>query len=69
MENMFFEGTDCLNSALQSGMASLKVMIASARSFGWGSNETVKLLYLVTWPNTLTYRVKTQDSKRYDSHL
>jgi len=69
MESRFFEGTDCLNSALQSGMTSLKVMIASARSFVWGSNEALKLLYLVTWPNTLTYSVKTQDSKHYDSHL
>jgi len=41
MENRFYEGTDCLYSALQSGMTSLKVMIASARSFGWGSNEAV----------------------------
>jgi hypothetical protein len=28
----------------------------------------VKLLYLVTWPSTLTYKMKTQDLKRYDSH-
>jgi hypothetical protein len=33
-----------------------------------GSNKAVTLLYLVTWPSTLTYRVKTQDSKLYDSH-
>jgi hypothetical protein len=41
MENMFFEGTDCLNSALQCDMTSLKLMIASARIFGWGSNDAV----------------------------
>jgi hypothetical protein len=51
MENMFFESTDCLNSPLQSNMKSLKVMIAPARSFGWGSNEAVTLLYLVPWPS------------------
>jgi len=44
------------------------VMIASARSFGWGSNEVVTLLYLVTWPSTVTYRLKTQDLKHYDYH-
>ena len=68
MENRFFEGTDCLNPALQSGMASIKVMIASARRFGWESKEAVTLLYLVTWPSSLKYGVKTQDSKRCDSH-
>jgi hypothetical protein len=48
MENRFLEGTDYLNSALQSGMTSLKVMIVSARSVDWGSNKAVTLLYLVT---------------------
>jgi len=45
-------------------MTSLQVMVASARSVGWGSNETLALLYLVPWPSTLTYGVKTPDSKR-----
>jgi hypothetical protein len=68
MENRFFESTDCLNPSLQSGMTSIKVMIASARRFGWGSKEAVTLLYLVTWPSHLIQGVKTQDSKRCDSH-
>ena len=68
IENRFFEGTNCLKSALESGMTGLKVMIASARSFSWGSNAVVTLLYLVTWPSTLTYRLKTQDLKHYDYH-
>ena len=33
-----------------------------------GEHEAVTLLYLVPWPSCLTYRVKTQDSKRYVSH-
>jgi len=41
MENRFFVGTDCLNSALQCDTTSLKVMIASARIFGLGSNDAV----------------------------
>jgi hypothetical protein len=57
-----------LIAALQSGMTSLQVIIASGRSVGWGSNETLTLLYLVHWPSTPTYRVKTQDSECFDSH-
>jgi hypothetical protein len=34
-------GTDRLNAAVISGMTSLLVMFASARSVGWGSNEAV----------------------------
>ena len=34
----------------------------------WWINKAVTLLYLVPWPSSLTYRVKTQDSKHYDSH-
>jgi len=49
MENRFFEGTDCMKSAIRSDMTSLKVMIASERLVGWGSNKAVTLLYLVTW--------------------
>jgi hypothetical protein len=64
MENTFCEGTDRLQAALQSGMTSLQVIIASARSVGWGSNETVTLLCLVPWPISPTYRVKTGDSKQ-----
>ena len=33
-----------------------------------GSSEAVTLLYHVPWPSTVTYRVKTQDSKDYDYH-
>jgi hypothetical protein len=61
----FCEGTDHLKATLQSGVTSLQVIIASARSVGWGSNETVTLLCLVTSPSTPTYRAKTQP---YDSH-
>jgi hypothetical protein len=38
-------------------------MVASARSVSWGRIEAVSLLYLVPWPSTRTYRVKTHDSK------
>jgi len=41
MENKMFEGTDRLNAALISGVTSLRVMVASARSVGWGSNGAV----------------------------
>jgi len=50
-------------------MSSLQVMVASARSFGWGSNERVTLLYLVTWPSTPVYGVKSQDLKHNDSYI
>ena len=33
-----------------------------------GEHEAVTLLYLVPWPSCPTYRVKTQDWKRYVSH-
>jgi len=38
-------------------------MVVSARGVSWWSNEAVSLMCLVTWPSTMTYRVKTQDSK------
>jgi hypothetical protein len=68
LENNTGEGTDRLKAAIRSDMTSLQVMVTSARSVEWGSIEAVTLLYLVTWPCFLTYRVKTQDSIRYDSH-
>jgi hypothetical protein len=68
IENTICEVTDRLKAALRSGMTSLQVMVASARSICWGRNKAVTLLYLVPWPSSLTYRVKTQDSKHYDSH-
>jgi len=58
-ENRICEGTDCLKAALSSGMTSLQVMVDSAKSVCWGSNEAVTLLYLVPWPSTPAYRVKT----------
>jgi len=61
IENKICEGTDCLKAALSSGMTSLQVMVACARSMGWGSNEAVSLLYLIPWPSSPTYGVKTQD--------
>jgi hypothetical protein len=68
IETNICEGTDCLKAALSSGMTSLQVMVASARSVGWGSNEAVTLLYLTSCPSCLTYREKKQDSKLYDYH-
>jgi hypothetical protein len=65
--NKIYEGTDCLKAALQSGMTSLQVIVGSVKSVGWGSNETLALLYLVPWLITLTYGVKTQDLKHFDS--
>jgi len=68
IENKICEGTDCLTALLSNGMASLQVMVASARSVGWGSNEAVSLLYLIPWPSNPTYGVKTQDWRLYYSH-
>jgi len=68
MENKIFEGTDSLKAAIRSGMTGVRVSVALARSVGWGSNKAMTLLCLVTWPRTPTCRVKTQDSKCYDSH-
>ena len=59
---------NCLKAALSSGVTSLQVVIASARSVSRGSNQAVTLLYLVSSPSSVTYRVKTQDSKRIDYH-
>jgi len=41
MEKKICEGTACLNSALKSDMTSVHVMVSSARSVDWGSNEAV----------------------------
>jgi hypothetical protein len=46
IENRIFKCTDHLKAALRS-ITSLQVMVASARSVGWGSNKAVTLLYLV----------------------
>ena len=40
----------------------------SARCMVCRRIETVTLLCLVTWPSTPTYRMKSEGSKRYDSH-
>jgi len=66
IENRICEVTDCLKGALSSGVISLQVEVVSARSVSRGSNEAVTLLYLVSGPSCLTYRVKTQDSKHID---
>jgi len=47
IENRICEGTDCLKVALSSGMTSVQVVVASAKSISCGSNEAVTLLYLV----------------------
>jgi len=62
IENSICEVSDHLKAALSSDMTILWVMVVSARSVAWGSNETVTLLYLVLWPSTLTFTVKTQHS-------
>jgi hypothetical protein len=67
-ENKVCEGTDHLKAALTSGMRSQNVTVFSARSVDCGRSEAVTLLFLVPWTRTLTYRVKTQDSKHYNSH-
>jgi len=57
--NKMCEGTDC------SGMTSLQVMVASAKSVGWGSNEGVTLLYLVPCPSAHMYSMQTQGSETF----
>jgi len=49
-------------------MTSLQSVFVSATSVGRGSNEAVTLLYLIPWPITPTYGLKTQDSKHYYDH-
>jgi len=46
-------------------MTSLQGVFVSATSVGRGSNEAVTLLYLIAWPITPTYGLKTQYSKHY----
>jgi hypothetical protein len=60
IDNKFFEGSHCLKAAVRSGVTSIQIMVASARSVGWGCNEAVTLLYLVTRPSTPNYRVKNK---------
>ena len=47
IENKICKGTDCLKAALSSGVTSLQVMVATARSLSCGSNEAVTLLTLL----------------------
>jgi len=49
--------------ALSNGITSLHVVVASARIVGWGINEAVIFLYLVSCPSSLMFSVKTQESK------
>ena len=49
-------------------MTDLNFMVASAKSVVCGRSEAVTLLYLITWPSSPIYRVKTQDVKHYYSH-
>jgi hypothetical protein len=55
--------TACLKAVLRSGRTSLQVMVASARSVGWGSNEAVSLLYLVPWSRAVMCSLQTQVSE------
>jgi hypothetical protein len=65
--NKICESIDCLKAALSIGMTSLQVMVASARSVAWGTNEKLTLLYLIPYPIALMCSVQTQDSD-IDSH-
>jgi hypothetical protein len=58
------KGTDCLNSALSSGVTSLRVMVASA-SVGWGRNKAVTLLYLIIHSIAHMYSMQTQVSETF----
>jgi len=49
IEKRSCEVADCPKAALSSGVASLPVMVASARSANRGSNESLTLLYLEPW--------------------
>ena len=46
-------------------MTNLQVMVASARSVGWGSNEAVTLLYTVPYPSAHMYSMQTQVSETF----
>jgi hypothetical protein len=60
IENKICEGTDHPNAALSSGMTSLWVMVASARSVAWGSNEAVTFLYLIPYTCAQLYSMQTE---------
>jgi hypothetical protein len=68
IENKICKGTNHLNAVLGSGMTSLQVMVASATSVSRVRTEARTFLYLVPWPSSPTYRVKTQDSIHIVSH-
>jgi len=68
IRNKICGGSDCLNAALSSGVTSLQLTVASAKSVSWGSFESESLLYLVLWPSSLTFTVKTQHSEHCGSH-
>jgi len=74
IENKNCEGTDCLKAAFTSGMTTLGVMVASARSVGWRRKEAVSFLYLVPYPSALMCSMETHGSetfliKRTDQYL
>jgi len=49
-------------------MASLQVMVASARSVGWGINEAVTMLYIIPYPGPLFCSMQTQISETFLIH-
>ena len=53
---------------IKCGTTGLQVMVATATSVWRGSSEAVTLLYLVSCPSTVTYRVKTQVSTDHNPH-
>jgi hypothetical protein len=65
IENKIFEVTDRMNTELSSGMTTLCVMVACARSVGWGRYEELTLLYLVSCPSALMYSMQSQGSETF----
>jgi hypothetical protein len=48
-----------------SGMTSLWVTVASARSVAWGRNGALTLLYLVPWASAVMCIMQTQGSEKF----
>jgi len=53
-----------MNAALSS-LTSLRVMDASARRVGWGSNKALTLLHLIPYPSAHMYSMQTQGSEKF----
>ena len=53
-----------MNAALSS-LTSLRVMDASARRVGWGSNKALTLLHLIPYPSAHMYSMQTEVSATF----